>query len=146
MRAFVLFACSILLSACWAPPVATPSAVTLSEDLSFNWAPPNLGHKMEVFITAGRYTLSADEWDTIYYESESGLVSRTYPGQPAEKVKGGIGYLKRTGRYFIWEFAPSTIAQTPWLLISNMTKAGPMVRVYLAKLPEEDEPRLRFEK
>jgi len=101
---------------------------------------------MEVFISAGRYTRSAEEWDTVYYESESGLVSRVYAGQPAKKGKGGIGYFKRKGRYFVWKLAPSIVAQTPWLLISNMTEEGPLVRVYLAKVPEENEHSLRFEK
>ena len=146
MRTFALFACSIFLSACSTPQVSTPSAVILSEDLHFKWVPPNLGHEMEIFISAGRYTRSADDRDTVYYESKSGLVSRVYAGQPAMKGKGGIGYFKSKGRYFVWELAPSTVAQTPWLLISNMTEEGPLVRLYLAKVPEENEPSLRFEK
>ncbi len=101
---------------------------------------------MEVSISAGRYTKSGEEWDTVYYESESGLVSRVYAGQPAEKVKGGLGYMKRKGRYFVWELAPSIVAQTPWLLISGMTEKGPDVRIYLGKVPEENEHSLKFEK
>lgn len=146
MPVSILITCSILLSACATPQVATPSAVTLSEDLHFKWVPPNLGHKMEVFISAGRYTRSDEDWNTVYYEAESGLVSRGYPGQPAKAGKGGIGYLKRDRRYFVWELAPSLVAQTPWLLISNMTEEGPMVRLYLAKVPKENEPNLRLEK
>jgi hypothetical protein len=62
MRTFVLFACSIFLSSCSTPQVAMPSAVILSEDLHFEWVPPNLGHKMEIFISAGRYIRSAEDW------------------------------------------------------------------------------------
>ncbi|HND60393.1 MAG TPA: hypothetical protein PLB90_02875, partial [Opitutaceae bacterium] len=111
-----------------------------------NWVPPNLGHKMEIFISSGRYTRSAEQWDVVYYESDSGLVSRAYVGLPAEKVKGGIGYFKEKRRYFVWEFAPSIIAQTPWALISNMTEKGPLVQIYLGQVPKELEPRLRLEK
>jgi hypothetical protein len=146
MRAFVLFACLLCLGACSAPQVALPSAVILAEDLHFQWVPPNLGHRMDVSISAGRYTLSADEREAVYYESQTGLVSRVYAGQPARKVRGGIGYFKSKGRYFAWELAPSRAAQTPWLLISNMTEEGPMVRIYLAPVPEQNESSLRFEK
>ena len=146
MRAFVLITCSILLSACSTPQVATPSAIILSEDLHFQWVPPNLGHRMDISISAGRYVRSAEEWDTVYYESETGLVSRVYLGQPAKRVKGGIGYFKRKGRYFVWELAPSIVAQTPWLLISNMTEKGPDVRIYLGEVPEENEHSLHLER
>jgi hypothetical protein len=146
MRTFVLFACSIFLSSCSTPQVAMPSAVILSEDLHFEWVPPNLGHKMEIFISAGRYIRSAEDWDTVYYESNNGLASRVYAGQPAKKGKGGIGYFKSKRRYFVWKFAPSIDAQTPWLLIANMTEEGPLVRLYMAKVPEENEHSLRFEK
>lgn len=146
MRAFALITYSILLSACMTPQVSTPSAVILSEDLHFNWVPPNLGHKMEIFISAGRYTRSAEEWDAVYYESVSGLVSRAYVGQPAKMVKGGIGYWKNKGRYFVWELAPTIVAQTPWVLISNMTEKGPLVQIYLGQVPKENEQSLRLEK
>jgi len=146
MRAFFLLACLICLSACSTPDVTAPSAIILSEDLHFQWVPPNLGHRMDVSLSAGRYTRSSDEWDTVYFESETGLVSRVYAGQPANKVKGGIGFFKRKGRYFVWELAPTIDAQTPWLLISGMTAAGPMVRLYLAMVPEENEHHMRFEK
>jgi len=116
------------------------------EDLNFKWVPPNLGHKMEVSISAGRYTKSAEEWNLVYYESESGLVSRVYAGQPVEKVKGGIGYMKKERRYFVWELAPSVTAQTPWALISGMTEVGPDVRIYLGKVPEEAEHSLLLER
>jgi len=146
VSALVLITCSILLSACTTPPIAAPAAIILSQDLRFNWVPPNLGHKMEICISAGRYTRSAEQWDTIYYESEDGFVSRAYVGLPAEKVKGGIGYFKQKRRYFVWELAPSVVAQTPWGLISNMGEKGPMVQLYLGQVPKELEPRLRLEK
>lgn len=145
LGALVLIAFSIFLSACTTPPVTAPAAISLSEDLRFNWVPPNLGHKMEIFISAGRYTRSAEQWDAIYYESEDGFVSRAYVGLPAEKVKGGIGYFKQKRRYFVWELAPSVVAQTPWVLISNMGEKGPLVQIYLGQVPKELEPRLRLE-
>lgn len=147
MRAFVLITCLLLLSACTTPVATpTPSAIVLSEDMHFEWVPPNLGHRMEVFISAGRYSRTDEEQDMVYYESGSGLVSRAYVGQPAKKVKGGIGYMRGKGQYFIWELVPSSLAQTPWLLISNMTEAGPLVRAYSAKVPKENESSLHLEK
>lgn len=143
--ALVLITGSIFLSACTTPPVAAPATIILSEDLRFNWVPPNLGHKMEIFVSAGRYTRSAEEWDAVYYEAEDGFVSRAYVGQQAERVKGGIGYFKQKRRYFVWELAPSIVAQTPWLLISNMTEKGPLVQIYLGQVPKELEPRLSLE-
>lgn len=148
MRALVLITYSILLTACSTPRTITsaPSAIILAEDLRFNWVPPNLGRKMEVFISADRYTKSVEEQDTAYYESEAGLVSRAYAGQPAQKAKGGIGFFKEKGQYFVWAFAPSIVAQTPWTLISGMTQPGPLVRIYLGKVPVENESSLQFER
>jgi len=101
---------------------------------------------MKVFISAGRYARTDNDWNTVYYESEAGLVSRAYAGQTGKKVQGGIGYMKRQDRYFVWEFAPSITAQTAWGLISGQTQEGPLVRIYLGKVPKENEPSLQFEK
>lgn len=146
VSALGFISCSIFLTSCTTPPVAAPAAIILSEDLRFNWVPPNLGRKMEIFISAGRYIRFAENWDAVYFESENGLVSRAYVGQPAEKVKGGIGFFKWKGQYFVWELAPSIVAQTPWLLISNMTEKGAPVQLYLGKVPKELGPRLRLER
>ena len=147
---YALMVCSFFLTACSTfqayTPLPLPSSVTLSEDLHFTWVPPNLGHKMAVFISAGRYTRSAEDWNTVYYESENGRVSRGYAGQPGKEVKGGIGYSKTKEQYFVWELAPSIVAQTPWALISGLTEEGPLVRLYLAKIPKEIEQSLRVER
>ena len=145
VRALVLITGLTLLSAC-STPIAAPSVIILAQDMNFKWVPPNLGRRMEVSIPAGRYTQTDSDSDVVYYESERALVSRAYIGQSADKTKGGIGYLKREGRYFVWEFAPSIIAQTAWGLISGQTQEGPLVRIYLGKVPKENEPSLQFEK
>jgi hypothetical protein len=147
MRALVLSTCLAALSACTGPVATpTPSAIILSEDLHFKWFPPNLSPKIDISLSAGRYTRSAVEWDRVYYESEGGVVSAARAGQPAVKAKGGIGYLTRKGRYFVWGYTSSITAQNAWLLISNMTEDGPLVRAYSGQVPKEFEPSLRIER
>jgi len=62
------------------------------------------------------------------------------------KTKGGIGYSKGTGHYFVWKLAPSIYAQSAWAAISNLTQEGPLVQIYLGQVPKEIEHSLRLEK
>ena len=145
----ILIACFFILTACstfqvFTPP-PPPSAVTIAEDLHFNWPQPNSDLEMAIFISAGHYTRSTDDGKIVYYESENGLVSKARSGHPATKVKGGIAFLKTNGSYFIWEVAPSYIALRPLNGIDDETRDGPSVRIYLARVPEKIEHSLRRE-
>lgn len=73
------------------------------------------------------------------------MVSAVHVGDPAQKVKGGIGYSKKKRRYFVWEFAPSFVVRFPLNGFSDELEDGPTVKLYLGGVPKEIEPSLHFE-
>ncbi len=140
---------ALALGACAAPPVAgkpAPSAVTIARELAFPWHPPNGGPAYEISIAAGRYARADDDGDRIYYTSENGLVSRARRGQAAARQKGGIGYSRKSGSFFVWSLAPSFDSKTLLNGVLDEFEAGPPVRIYLGDMPERTERSLQLER
>ncbi len=145
----IVLGAALAFGACAAPPAAgnsAPSAVTIPRELTFAWQPPNGGLEFEISITAGRYARADDDGERAYYVTGNGLVSRARRGQKAEKRQGGIGYSRKSGRFFVWSLAPSFDSQTLVNGVLDEFENGPPVRVYLGNLPEAAERCLQLER
>lgn len=145
----IVLGTTLALGACAAPPVAghsAPSAVTIPRELTFAWQPPNGGLEYEISITPGRYARADDDGDRAYYVTGNGLVSRARRDQAAERQKGGIGYSRKSGRFFVWHLAPSFDSRTLLNGVLDEFENGPPVRVYLGNLPEAAERCLQLER
>src|SRR4051794_33775745 len=96
---------ALVLSSCATSPTVRPPphSVTVLEDLRFAWRPPIGLPEFETTISAGSYVRLDEDRTQVFYSSEKGLVSKALAGHQSEKVKGGIGYLKAEGRFFVWK-------------------------------------------
>ncbi len=124
-----------------APPGMT---VTVLANLQFVWY-ANPDHRaFDISIAPGTYVRVADEGDQVYYGADAGLVSCVPRGAAAEMVRGGVGFSRKTGRFFAWRLAPSFTSRRLLNGVLDTFDDAPPVRIFLGYLPSAAERHLRL--
>ncbi len=144
-----LLAAALLLAGCATQVADVPPgvAVTVPTNFQFIWYAIPDHRPFDIAIAPGTYLRAADQGDQIYYAADTGLVSCVPRGSAAEMVRGGIGFSRKSGRFFAWRLAPSF---TPRMILLNgeldQFDEGPPVRVFLGYLTPAAERQLRLER
>jgi hypothetical protein len=122
-----------------------PRVIAVLEDLRFTWRPPIGFPEFETTISAGTYVRIGEDGTQVFYSSNSGLVSKTIAGHNAEKKRGGIGYLKGEGRFFVWK---ADVSQGGLMILGPLTvigHKGDPLQLYLGRVPTDLESKLKIE-